>query len=113
MSATASAGPASPTRPLDLRLPAPPATDAFARRDPFERAPPIDARTTRFEKAWVPAGDALRQAGFRSRAVGVALGLFGGPPVRCSEVDRRLRKPGCLPLHGQDDEDEALRRSVD
>ena len=96
---------------IDLRPPEPHAP--FQPRDPFERRAPIDARRTRFEQAWVPAGDALQQARFRSKAVGTALGLFGGPPRHCSEIERRLRRPDCLPLHGQDAQDEALRRSVD
>ena len=96
---------------MDLR---PPETHApFQHRDPFEREAPIAAHRTRFEQAWVPAGDALQQARFRSKAVGTALSLFGGPHRHCSEIERRLRRPDCLPLHGQDAQDEALRRSVD
>lgn len=51
---------------------------------------------TRFARAWVPQGNALRSAGWRNPVLGLALGAFGGPPVHCSEVERRLRKPNCL-----------------
>ncbi|HEY4583087.1 MAG TPA: hypothetical protein VIG88_09510 [Lysobacter sp.] len=106
-----SADPLAGVRDLDLRLPEAPVVTT--RRDHFERRAPLDANTTRFERAWVPAGDALVQARFRSKAVGTALGLFGGPSRRCSEVERRVRRPDCLPLHGEEDDDEAPRRSVD
>ncbi|WP_133478326.1 hypothetical protein [Cognatilysobacter segetis] len=98
--------------PLDLRLPDMAASTAEA-RNPLERAPAVEARPTRFAQAWVPEGDALRQASFRSAAVGVAAAAFGGPPRRCKEVERRLRKANCLPLHGGEADDEVLRRSLD
>ncbi len=78
-------------------------------RDVFERRPGVDARRTRFEHAWAPSGNVLEQARFRSKAAGVALGLFGGPPRKCTEVERRLRKPDCISLHGQELDDELAR----
>jgi hypothetical protein len=97
---------------LTLRHPTVPAGE----RDPdtwLQRVPALDPRTTRFDAAWVPAGSAPEQARFRSRAARVALGLFGGPPRRCSESERRLRMPACLPLHADELDAENLRRSVD
>ncbi|MFZ5656858.1 MAG: hypothetical protein ACOY37_07365 [Pseudomonadota bacterium] len=108
--ASAIEGPHAP-RPLDLSLP-PAAHEARTRRA-FERAFSIDVRPTRFERHWVPDGNALEQASFRSPVVAAALGLFGGPPRRCSEVERRLRRADCLPLRGQEAEDEALLRRLD
>jgi len=99
---------------LDLRVPV-----VFAAPRPrpargaFERPPALEVERTRFATAWVPEGDALRQASFHSAAVGVLTGAFGGPPRRCSEIERRLRKPDCLPLHGVEDDDEATRRRLD
>lgn len=104
---------AAPPRPLDLHVPESALSPPAARADAFDRPPALETRTTRFERAWMPAGNALEQASFRSAVVRGALGLFGGPPRRCSEVERRLRKINCLPLHGQEQEDEVLRRSVD
>lgn len=101
----------SAARPLDLSLP--PATHARRTLHAFDRPIVIEARPTRFERHWVPDGNALEQASFRSPAVAAALGLFGGPPRRCSEVERRLRRADCLPLHGQEAEDEALLRHLD
>lgn len=98
-------------RPLDLRLPD--AGPVVAPRDPLRRAPALDARGTRFARAWVPDGNAMEQAAFRSPAVAVAMGLFGGPPKKCTEVERRLRVANCLPLHGQEADDELLRRELD
>lgn len=98
-------------RTLDLRVPEgepPPVV-----LDPLQRAPALEFTDTRFSHAWVPAGNALQQAGFRSRAVGVALAAFGGPPRRCTEIERRLRRPNCLQLHGQEADDEALRAAAD
>lgn len=95
-------------RALDLRLPDAPVPAATP--DPFERKALMEPRGTRFERVWAPAGNALDQARFRSKLVGGALGLFGGPPRRCGEIERRLRKPDCLALHGQEAEDEVLRQ---
>lgn len=78
----------------------------------FARPPPLDARTTRFEQAWIPAGTAVDQARFRSQAVRLALGLFGGPPRRCDEVERRLRRVDCLPADEDEVEREALMRAL-
>ena len=97
--------------PLDLNIPVQDSLPA-RNRDAFDRASPIEPRRTRFDAVWVPDADALRQAAFRSPAVGVVTDLFGGPPRRCSEVERRLRKANCLPLHGQEAEDERLRRGL-
>ncbi|TZF89842.1 hypothetical protein [Cognatilysobacter lacus] len=99
--------------PLDLRLPPGAVPVPRLRRDSFARAAPIEAQPTRFATAWVPEGNALRQASFHHVIVAGALIAFGGPPRHCSEVERRLRKANCLPLDGQDDDDEALRRSLD
>ena len=104
--------PAASNAPLDLHVPVQDPLPA-PNRAAFERASPIETRGTRFDAVWAPDADALRQAAFRSPAVGVVTGLFGGPPRRCSEVERRLRKANCLPLHGQEAEDERLRRGLD
>lgn len=98
---------------LTVRDPAPLQPRARDAQEWLERKRVMDPRTTRFEKAWVPAGNALEQARFRSPAVNAALGLFGGPPRRCSEVERRLRVADCLPLDADDGEAEALRRTID
>ncbi|MGY3264939.1 hypothetical protein [Lysobacter sp. HA35] len=83
--------------PLDLRVPEPPpVTDHFATREKL-RAPPIDARRTRFADSWQGGGTLLDEARARSGVVRIATSLFGGPPRHCSEVERRLRKPNCLP----------------
>lgn len=100
---------------LDLTVRDPAEVKAAGRqtRGGFERERPMDPRTTRFERAWVPAGNALEQARFRSAAMDAALGLFGSPPRRCSEVERRLRVLDCLSLDPDEADDEALRRSID
>ena len=87
--------------PLDLRVPevAPPPF-AESRRDAFGR-PRMDARTTRFARDWRDGGTVLDAAKRRSPVAAFALSLFGGPPRHCDEVERRLRKPYCLP---EDDE---------
>jgi hypothetical protein len=104
---------ASETRqPLDLTVHDPTAHPTTP-RDAFARPAPLESKPTRFAQAWVPDGTAIEQTRFRSPAAAVALGLFGGPPRRCTEVERRLRMPDCLPLHGQEADDEALRRSLD
>ena len=95
---------------LDLRVPEGPVRIA---KDPFAREAAIEVRGTRFERAWAPDGDVLVQARFRSRAARIALGLFGGPPRRCDEVDRRLRKPDCLALSADEEEAERLRRAIE
>lgn len=107
-----SSGP--PSQPLDLRIPET-TSGAFtaSERAWLERAPALDPRRTRFARAWVPAGTAIDQARFRSPALDAALGLFGAPPRRCSEVERRLRLPDCLALDADAADLEALRRSVD
>lgn len=98
-------------RPLDLHVPGVDIVPPRGRG--LDRAPSLEPRPTRFSRAWMPEGDALEQASFRSPAVRAALALFGGPPRRCSEVERRLRRPDCLPLHGQEAEDEMLLRALD
>lgn len=103
---SSSTGPAA----LDLHVREPSSSSTrFDSRDVFTRSPGVDARRTRFEHAWAPSGNVLEQARFRSKAAGVALGLFGGPPRKCSEVERRLRKPDCISLHGQEFDDELAR----
>lgn len=67
------------------------------RTGPLDRARKLDPRTTRFEAAWAPQTDALQTAGWRHPMLNVALHAFGGPPRHCSEVERRLLKPDCLP----------------
>jgi hypothetical protein len=79
----------------------------------IERERVLNPRTTRFGRAWVPAGNAIEQARFRSAAVNAALGLFGGPPRRCTEVEHRLRVHDCLPLDADEADTEALRRAID
>ena len=97
--------------PLDLHVPEPAPT--FAPRDPFARRASRDAQATRFEAHWAPAGNALDQAAFRSRAAAIVLHAFGGPSRHCDESERRRRLPDCLPLTAQEEEDERLRRSLD
>ena len=106
---TSTASTAQAARPLDLSVRLPPVDPRATATAPEDRPwlhrdRALDPRTTRFERSWVRAGNALEQAGFRSAAVGVALGAFGGPPKRCTEVERRLREINCLPL----DADEGL-----
>jgi hypothetical protein len=113
MQAGAALSQAPATRPLDLTVHAEPAHAFGTRRHWLERKPAIDARRTRFDDAWAPAGNALEQARFRSPAVRVALGLFGGPPRRCNEVERRLREPDCLPHDNDEPDPETLRRARD
>lgn len=100
---------------LDLSVREPPTTGRVQHepRAWMERDRVMDPRTTRFERAWVPAGNAIEQARFRSPAVNAALGLFGGAPRRCTEVERRLRVRDCLPLDADEGDTEALRRSID
>lgn len=95
---------------LDLHVREHPPAPLFQPRDAFARRPVIDARRTRFQHAWAPAGNVLDQARFRSKSAAVVLGLFGGPPRRCSEVERRLRKPDCLPASADEIDDEILQR---
>ncbi|WP_460833288.1 hypothetical protein [Lysobacter humi (ex Lee et al. 2017)] len=90
---------------LDLRLPDAPLTVAPAPGGIVERAVRLPSRATRFEQNWAPDGNALDAASWRSPIVRGALGLFGGPPRKCDEVERRLRRPDCLP-----DEDDFERR---
>ncbi|WP_155914161.1 hypothetical protein [Lysobacter sp. HA18] len=87
---------ATAAAPLDLRVPEPSVTDHFATREKL-RAPPIDGRRTRFADAWQGGGTLLDEARARSGVVRIATSLFGGPPRHCNEVERRLRKPNCLP----------------
>ncbi|GAB1596135.1 hypothetical protein [Lysobacter claricitrinus] len=83
--------------PLDLRIPEPPTfPDHFATRE-HRTDPSINVRTTRFADAWRGGGTLLDEARARSGIVRIATSLFGGPPRHCSEVERRLRKPDCLP----------------
>lgn len=98
------------TPALDLRVQEAPMPLPASRDPPFEWRIAIEPRRTRFADTWVPEGDAIAQARFRSKVVGAALGLFGGPSRRCSEVEHRLRQPDCLPP--DHDDDEALRDFV-
>lgn len=101
---------------LDIALPEPrnrPPGAAAPVRGWLERPIALEPATTRFERAWVPAGDAIAQARFYSPAVDAALGLFGRPPRRCGEVERRLRGPDCLTLDPDEADTEALRRRLD
>lgn len=99
--------------PLDLTVPVPQSPTPTGADDWLERPAALDSRKTRFDRAWVRDGTALEQAGQRSRVVGALLGAFGGPPRRCTEVERRLRGINCLPLHGGEEADEHLRRALD
>lgn len=67
------------------------------RTEPFQRTPALEPQTTRFEAAWAPQADALQTASWRHPVLGVALHAFGGPPRHCTEVERRLLGPNCLP----------------
>ncbi|WP_462115667.1 hypothetical protein [Lysobacter xanthus] len=100
-------------RPLDLTVPSLPERADAEPRAPFERTASRGHEPTRFDRAWMPAGTALEQGAFHSAVVRAPLALFGGPPRRCTEVERRLRRINCLPLHGEDEEREALLRSLD
>jgi hypothetical protein len=106
-----SALPSVPRPSMDLHPADVPLT--LAPRDPLRRRVPLDAAATRFEAHWAPAGNALDQAAFRSRAAGLALHAFGGPSRHCTEIERRRRLPDCLPLTGEEEENERLRRSLD
>jgi hypothetical protein len=104
-------GPSPPPPVFDLHVPE--RLPTLAPRDPLRRHASMDAASTRFDAHWAPAGNVLEQAAFRSPAAGIAIHAFGGPPRRCTEIERRRRRPDCLPLTGQGDEDERLRRSLD
>lgn len=82
---------------LDLRVPSNGMEDVAVPRDAFARETELPGRATRFERNWAPAGTALDVASWRSPMVRAAIGLFGGPPRKCDEVERRLRVPDCLP----------------
>lgn len=105
--------PARARAPLDLTLRVPQSSPSSGADDWLERRAALDSGKTRFDGAWVRDGTALEQAGQRSRVVGALLGAFGGPPRRCTEVERRLRGINCLPLHGGEEADEHLRRALD
>lgn len=99
---------------LDLSVRDPLGSSQAGQRDAWlDRPPALDPGTTRFASAWAPDGTALEHARFPSKAVDIALGLFGGPPRTCNEVDRRLRKPDCISQDAEALELEALRRSID
>lgn len=82
---------------LDLRLPAASVTLGTAPGQVVEREVRLPGRSTRFERQWAPSGDVIEAASWRSPVIRTALGLFGGPPKKCDEVERRLRRPDCLP----------------
>lgn len=96
---------------FDLRVPE--AAVVVAHADPLQRRAALDHRATRFESSWAPSGNVLDAAAFRSRAAALALHAFGGPPRHCDEIERRRRVANCLPLGGEEAEDERLRRSLD
>ncbi|AXK71732.1 hypothetical protein DWG18_05110 [Lysobacter sp. TY2-98] len=106
------AAPVPEPHALDLHVQDPASAPRFEPREVFARRPALDARVTRFERAWAPPGTVLEQARFRSKALGAALGLFGGPARHCTEVERRLRKPDCLALQGDALEDELARNEA-
>lgn len=101
--------------PLDLtvreRLDVPETRDGDSRW--LEPRSPIEMQRTRFDATWTPDGDAVAQARHRSAAVRALTGLFGGPPRRCTEAERRLRLMDCLPLDADEADLEHLRRSLD
>ena len=90
---------------LDLQLPQLPVSAPVVERGASEPSSDLPGRPTRFERQWVQDGNALDAASWRSPVVRAALGLFGGPPRKCDEVERRLRRPDCLP-----DEEDFERR---
>lgn len=86
-----------PRLQLDLALPSRYTAIEIASRDALADRGVIERHTSRFEKSWKPQGNLWTQLAWESKIAGTILSAFGGPPRRCTEVEKRLRKPDCLP----------------
>lgn len=90
-------GPAGEHRPhgqsaaLDLSIPADVAAgEPVQARKLWERPPPIEHRSTRFDRAWMPDGGPVQQTwAFRSKLAAFLLGATGALDLPCSEEERR------------------------
>lgn len=92
---------------LDLSLPA----EAIAAgrpaeaRQPWERPPPIEYRSTRFDRAWAPDGGPIQQTwAFRSKIAGFVLAATGALDLPCTEEERRQLVERCAGRQYQGDD---------
>lgn len=82
---------------LDLSLPLAQREVVIPSRDVLADRGAIRYEATRFAGSWKPEGNALTELAWKSKVADVVLSAFGGPPRRCTEVEKRLLKPYCLP----------------
>lgn len=95
-------------RALDLSLPPQvlgEAAGGASERQPWERPPPVDYRSTRFNRAWTPDGGPIQQTwAFRSKIAGFVLAATGALDLPCTEEERRQLLERCAGKQYQGDD---------
>ena len=84
------------TTALDLRLAPAKQADSY-RQDRFAHRSALDHASTRFDHAWMSEGNAVDELARRSVVASVILGAMGALRKPCTERQRILSDPACVP----------------